>query len=145
MRATLRLLAVPLTGVLLLAACGGSDAGGEAAAGTLSCDGTPLSSSKIKLPSDFPIPADAVFTTTDEAGPSSITEGFFEGGLQSAYEEWKKAIEDADYDVLFDEIEERDSEISYASPDGDSTGQIALRSDCKDEGKTFVHITNRPA
>jgi hypothetical protein len=74
-----------------------------------------------------------------------VTEGFFEGDLQSAYDEWKAAIEDADYLVLFDEIEERDSEISYESANGHSTGQIALRSECEDAGKTFVHITNRPA
>ena len=145
MRVTLRLVAILLLGLLALPGCGGSDGGGESLQGTLPCDGTPLNSSDITLPADFPIPAQAVLTSADEAGPSSITEGFFEGDLESAYEEWKKAIEDADYDVLFDEIEERDSEISYASANGRSTGQIALRSECKDAGKTFVHITNRPA
>jgi hypothetical protein len=147
MRVTLRLVAVLTTGLIALSACGSSDdqSGEDAIVGTLSCDGTPLNSSEIELPADFPIPSEAVLTSADVVGPSSITEGFFDGDLEAAYGEWKAAIEEAEYDVLFDEIEERDSEISYASADGKSTGQIALRSECKDAGKTFVHITNRPA
>ena len=147
MHVSLRLAVALAACALLSAGCGdsGGTEGAEPIQGTLPCDGTPLNSSDIELPADFPIPADAVITSADEAGPSSVTEGFFEGDLQTAYDEWKQAIEAADYDILFDEIEERDSEISYQSADGKSTGQIALRSECKDAGKTFVHITNRPA
>lgn len=146
-RKLLRIVAVLTIGLLAFTACGGSDkeGGEEEAPGTLACDGTALSASEIKLPSDFPIPSDAVLTTQQAAGPSQIVEGFYEADLESAYNEWKDALENADYDILFDEIEDRDSEISYKSPDAKSTGQIALRSECKDSGKTFVHITNRPA
>jgi hypothetical protein len=143
----MRLLIALLVALLVFAACGGDDEGGgeEGATGTLACDGTALSSSEIKLPDDFPIPGEAVLTSSETAGPSSVVEGFYEADLESAYNEWKDALEGADYAVLFDEIEDHDSEISYKSADESSTGQIALRSECKDAGKTFVHITNRPA
>ena len=146
MQKLLRVAAALTIGLLLLSGCGGDEGDGESALqGTLACDGAPLNSSEIKLPADFPIPSAAVFTSSETAGPSSVTEGFFEGSVQTAYAEWKEAIADADYDILFDELEEFDSEISYKSADGDTTGQIAMRAECKDADKIFVHITNRPA
>lgn len=145
-RTSLRFLVALMVALLVFGACGGDDEGGEEeGAGTLACDGTALSSSEIKLPADFPIPGEAVLTSSETAGPSAVIEGFYEADLESAYNEWKEALESADYAILFDEIEDRDSEISYKSADESSTGQIALRSDCKDSDKTFVHITNRPA
>ena len=145
-RAMPRFAAATLIALVLLPACGGSgENGDEAVLGTRPCDGTPMSSSEIKLPADFPIPPEAVLTSADTVGPSSVTEGFFEGDIREAYDEWRRAIENADYDILFDEIEERDSEISYKSANASSTGQIALRSECKDAGRIFVHITNRPS
>ena len=37
-----------------------------------------------------------------------------------------------------------DAEISYKTPDGKTSGQIALRAACSN-GNTSVHITARPA
>ena len=132
-------LAVAIAAVGTLASCG-RDAGG-----TRSCDGTPLSSEAIRLPPDFPIPRDAVLTRSSKAGPSQVVEGYFRGDLQSAYEQWKAAFDGAGFAILFDEIERKDSEISYSAPDLDSIGQVALRSNCQADDRTFVHITNRPA
>ncbi len=48
--------------------------------------------------------------------------------------------------MLFSEIEtdRGDAEISYKSPDGKTSGQVALRASC-DNGHTSVHVTARPA
>jgi hypothetical protein len=141
-----RLLIAVMAGLLVLSACSKKEeakTGGEG--GTRACEGTALSATEIKLPSDFPIPGEAVLTTSSTAGPSQVVEGFYEADLESAYNEWKEALQGAGYAILFDEIEDKDSEISYKSKDGASTGQIALRSECEESGKTFVHITNRPA
>lgn len=142
----LRLLLAVVLGAGLLAACGGGGGGDEGeGGGTESCDGAALSSDQLKLPSDFPIPDEAILTNAESAGPSQIVEGYYEADLESAYNEWKDALEQANYSILFDEIEDKDSEISYKSADEASTGQIALRSECEEAGRTFVHITNRPA
>ena len=143
--------------LLIFSACGGDEnngaeprgqnttAGGESR-GTENCEGSALPSKQLKLPSDFPIPGEAILTDASAAGPSQVIEGFYEADLESAYNEWKEALDGAGYTILFDEIEDKDSEISYKSKDGKSTGQIALRSECKQGiGRTFVHITNRPA
>jgi hypothetical protein len=134
------MLVALIPAMLVFAAC---DEGDEEA--DRACEGTALSSGGIQLPADFPIPSEAVLTSSSEAGPSQVVDGYYEGSLESAYEEWKAALEGADYAILFDEIETDDSEISYRSPDEASTGQIALRAECEEEGRIFVHITNRPA
>ena len=124
-----------------LVGCGG---GGDDT-GRLQCDGTAVSADQLRLPNDFPIPDQAILTETRRAGPSQISDGYIRTGLEAAYREWKNALERAGYVVLFDEIEEEDSEIAYRSADERSTGQISLRSDCEESGRTTVHITNRPA
>jgi hypothetical protein len=142
-----RLLVALLATLLLVSACSKEKEKETEAegGGTRQCEGTALAASDIKLPSDFPIPGEAVLTTASAAGPSQVVEGFYEADLESAYNEWKEALEGAGYSILFDEIEDKDSEISYKSKDGTTTGQIALRSECEEAGKTFVHITARPA
>ena len=143
-RRSVRLAAGVLVGTMLFAGCGGKG-GSEAGDGTRNCDGIPLSSTAIRLPGDFPIPSAAALTTSSKAGPSQVVEGYWEGDLESAYRGWTDAFEGAGFAILFDEIEEQDSEISYLSPDQSSTGQVALRSECRQGDRTFVHITNRPA
>ena len=141
-----RLLVALMAGILLFSACSKSEKGTEnEGGGTRQCEGTALGASEIKLPSDFPIPGEAVLTTASAAGPSQVVEGYYEADLESAYGEWKDALDQAHYAILFDEIEDKDAEISYKSADGASTGQIAFRSECEESGRTFVHITNRPA
>ena len=143
---SLRLIVALAVGMLVFAACGGGDdEGGEEGGGTQACEGSALGSDELNLPSDFPIPGEAVLTSSEADGPSQVVEGYYEADLESAYNEWKEAFEGASYTILFDEIEENDSEISYKSSDEASTGQIALRNECEEEGRTLIHITNRPA
>lgn len=141
----LRILLTVTLGAVLLAACNSSSESESEGGGTEACEGDALPSEDLQLPADFPIPGEAYLTGASEAGPSQVVEGYWEGDLESAYSEWKAALEGAGYVILFDEIEENDSEISYKSPDETSTGQIALRNECEEEGRVLVHITNRPA
>jgi hypothetical protein len=140
-----------LVGVLAFAAAGcGSSSGekeSEGAAGDqiqAACKGSQLSSAP-KLPASFPqIETEKlVYTQQRTDGPTEVVEGYFNGDVKDAHEEFKKELQGAGYKILFDELEEHDSEVSW-SGEG-RTGQVALREECGDSGKTYVHITNRPA
>jgi hypothetical protein len=130
---------------LALGACGGGDEEGEEAereAAGQACaeapaalDGTP------KLPEGFPTPDGVTYTAEREAGPSTIVDGYYEGGLEDAYEDYKSALEDADgYDVTQDEQEEVDAEVNFEG--GGTSGQVKLIQECED--RTSVSITARP-
>ena len=75
------------------------------------------------------------------ARPTSST-ATTRASLEDAYNGYKDAFDEAGYSILFDEIEDADSEVSY---EGDGrTGQVALRENCEEDGRISVHITNRP-
>jgi hypothetical protein len=143
----LRLLALAaLLGALTLglAACGGGgDEGDEESAGerpSTSCEGSSITASG--LPASFPKLSGVTYTEESEAGPSNVVDGYYEGSLEDAYNGYKDAFDEAGYSILFDEIEDEDSEVSY---EGDGrTGQVALRENCEEEDRISVHITNRP-
>ena len=138
-----------LAGVLAFAAagCGGGgekesegEAGGQVQA---ACNGSQLTSAP-KLPASFPqIEAEKlVYTQQRTDGPTEVIEGYFNGDVKDAHEEFKKELQGAGFKILFDELEEHDSEVSW---EGEGrTGQVALREECGDSDKTYVHITNRP-
>jgi hypothetical protein len=132
-----------IAGLLLFASCGDSDE--HESSGTVACDGTPLEPDAIALPADFPIPEQVTLTASAKQGPSRTADGYFEGSVEGAYHAWKDAFDAAGYTVLFDELEDRDSEVSYQAADRSSTGQVMLKSDCEERGRTDLHITNRPA
>jgi hypothetical protein len=137
---------LPLLGmlVLALAGCGGdnkneeSEGGGEAEA---ACTGSPLSEAP-KLPAKFPTFDSVTYTQQSTQGPTDIVEGYYEGDVEGAHDEVKAALEGAGFTVLFDELEEHDSEVSWKGQG--RSGQVALREECGDSERTFVHITNRP-
>jgi len=139
-----------LLGVLAFAAagCGSkSDKESEGATGEqiqAACNGSQLTS-EPKLPASFPqIEADKlVYTQQRTDGPTEVVEGYFNGDVKDAHDEFKKELQGAGYKILFDELEDHDSEVSW-SGEG-RTGQVALREECGDSNKTYVHITNRPA
>jgi hypothetical protein len=142
----LALAALLGTVALMLAACGGgggdegSEEESEANRATVACEGSAISDTG--LPAGFPTVDGVTLTKSSDAGPSHVVDGFYEGELQDAYDGYKDGFEQAGYTVVFDEIEDHDSEISY---EGDGrTGQVALREDCEEEGRLTVHITNRP-
>jgi hypothetical protein len=99
-----------------------------------------------KLPPSFPqIEEDKlVYTQEAEVGPTQVVEGYFNGDVEEAHEEFQKELKASGYDILFDEVEApNDSEISWKGEG--RTGQVAMRNECGDSDKTYVHITNRPA
>jgi hypothetical protein len=138
-------LAAPvLTALALgLAACGGGGSESDkksAEGGTVKCEGSSVSNTG--LPSSFPDVDGVTFTKTSKAGPSQVVDGYYEGELRDAYDSYKSAFDSAGYKILFDEIEDHDSEISYDG--GGRTGQVALREDCEESGRIAVHVTSRP-
>ncbi len=157
-----RLPALAAVLVLLLPACGGDDDAGEESAQEMeqeqereaeaegegaegACEGEALAADATGLPADFPMPSGLVLVDSGEAGPSATADGYFDGGLESAYETMKSELEGAGYKITFDEIERDDAEITYESADGASTGIVELRMRCGSEDRAAVHVTNRPA
>ena len=132
----------------LAAGCGG---GGNEEEGDLdktvqaACDGSAIDVTS-KLPPSFPqIEEDKLtYTQESEVGPTQVVEGYFQGDVEEAHDEFQKELNGAGYDILFDEVEAPDdSEISWKGEG--RTGQVAMRNECGDSDKTYVHITNRPA
>ena len=135
--------------VIALTGCGGEKktepepANAQAKA---ACNGAALADSeKLKLPPSFPqIEADKLtYTEQSTEGPTNVVEGYFHGDVKEAHDEFKKELEGAGFKILFDELEEHDSEVSWQGEG--RTGQVALREECGESDKTYVHITNRPA
>ena len=129
-----------------VAGCGGGDKKGETDTeanpqALPACNGSPLKATP-KLPPSFPMVENTTLTRQSTEGPTNLVEGYWKGDLKEAHDEYKKEFDAAGYKVLFDELEDHDSEVSW-SGEG-RTGQVALRDDCGD-GKIYVHITSRPA
>jgi hypothetical protein len=127
-----------------VAGCGGGgDKESEAAnpQAKAACDGTALTA-KPNLPASFPMVENTTLTKQSTQGPSEVVEGYWSGDLKEAHDEYVKEFKAAGYDVLFEELEDHDSEVSWKGEG--RTGQVALRDDCGG-GKIYVHITNRPA
>jgi hypothetical protein len=135
--------------VFAVAGCGGggekeSEPANEQA--QAACNGEALAGSeKLKLPASFPQVENVTFTEQRTEGPTEVVEGYFNGSLEDAYEEYKKELKGAGFKILFDEIEEDDSEVAYKGGDENRTGIVALRKNCKQEGRISVHVTSRPA
>ena len=148
-RPALLVLVLGLAAVAL-AGCGGGDkdkGDTDELSGTVqaACKGSRMSE-EPKLPASFPqIEQDKlVYTQQSTNGPTEVVEGYFNGDVQEAHDEFLKELQGAQYKILFNEVEApNDSEISW-SGEG-RTGQVALRNECGDSDKTYVHITNRAA
>jgi len=133
--------------VLLAAGCGGkkSESGGGLNKEALAaCNGSALSAAPNLPPSWPQIETDKLtYTKQETKGPTTIVEGYFNGDIKEAHDEWKKELQASGYKILFDELEDHDSEVSWQG-EGRS-GQVALREECGSADKIYVHITNRPA
>jgi hypothetical protein len=142
-RALLGILAA--LAALTLAACGGSggDESEEAASpeAKAACEGSAMSG-EPKLPQGFPKLEQVTYVSSEPTGPTEIVDGYYEGSLSDAYDGYKKELEAAGFDILFDELEEHDSEVSWKG--AGRTGQVALREECGNDDRVYVHITNRP-
>jgi hypothetical protein len=106
------------------------------------CTGTPLGAAP-KLPASFPqIEADKLtYTKQSTLGPTNVVEGYFDGDVKAAHDEFRKELKGAGFSILFDELEDHDSEISWQGEG--RTGQVAMREECGSSDRTYVHITNR--
>jgi hypothetical protein len=138
--------AVLAAAVVALAGCGGGGGEGEKEPenpqAKAACEGSPLGDAP-KLPASFPQVENITYTKQSTQGPSEIVEGYFEGSVEDAHDEYLKELKAAGYQILFEELEEHDSEVSWKGEG--RTGQVALREDCGSDDKIYVHITNRPA
>ncbi len=134
---------------LALAACGGEkDEGKDADA---DATGSPLATcagpavATTGLPADFPVPSGVTFTATATAGPSKIADGFAKGDVQSVYDAWKQAFDQAKYTLTSTDFEApNDAELNFASADGTTSGQVAMRNQCGGGGTIAVHVIDRP-
>jgi ABC-type glycerol-3-phosphate transport system substrate-binding protein len=129
---------------LLLAGCGGNGDEGESELGQeaeAACTGSEQSEAP-KLPPGWPDMGEVTFTQQMTQGPTEVVEGYFDGDIEAAHDDFKRELEDAGFTILFDELEERDSEVSWKG-EGRS-GQVALREECGSEDKIYVKVTNRP-
>ncbi|MFN2471834.1 MAG: hypothetical protein ABR583_12790 [Gaiellaceae bacterium] len=131
-----------------VAACGGDDEGdnegNKAESAEIACEG-PALSRDTGLPGSFPTPDGATYVKTEQNGPTRVVNGYYEGDLQAAYEDYKGAFESAGYELLFDELEEDDSEVSYRDDEGKTEGLVALKAECREEDTISIRITSRPA
>jgi hypothetical protein len=129
---------------LLLAGCGGGDGdnGSELSEeAEAACTGSELSEAPM-LPAGWPDMGEVTFTQQSTQGPTEVVEGYFEGDIQAAHDDFKRELEAAGFTILFDEVEENDSEVSWKG-EGRS-GQVAIRDECGEDDKMYVKVTNRP-
>lgn len=133
-----------LLGVLASAGCMADDDAATGGRPGVACDGKPFGGA-TGLPAGFPKPDGATYVRTEQRGPTRVVSGYFEGGLDDAYDAFRESLDDAGYTILFDEIEDTDSEVSYEDPRSRSTGLVALKEHCDEDGRISVRITNRPA
>jgi hypothetical protein len=133
-----------VTFALLLVACGGEKKNEESGSGEVqaACGRSELTAG-AQLPKGWPDLSQVTYTVQSQQGPTTVVEGYFEGTLQAAHDDFKRELEDAGFTVLFDEIEEDDSEVSWKGKG--RSGQVALREECGSDDKIFVHVSNRPA
>jgi hypothetical protein len=130
---------------LLLAGCGGDgdEGGGELTEqAEAACTGSELSEAP-KLPAGWPDMGEVTYTEQSTQGPTEVVEGYFEGDIEAAHDDFMRELEAAGFTILFDEVEENDSEVSWEG-EGRS-GQVAIRNECGDSDKMYVKVTNRPA
>ena len=141
MRAT-RSWAILVALTFLLAGCGGGDTKSESGeTAEAACSKSALTKAP-QLPKGWPQMSEVTFTQQSQQGPTNVVEGYFAGDVTTAHDEFKRELQASDFTVLFDELEENDSEVSWKGQG--RSGQVALRNECGSSDKTFVHITNRP-
>jgi ABC-type glycerol-3-phosphate transport system substrate-binding protein len=130
---------------LILAGCGGdggSDESELSKEAEAACSGSELSEAP-KLPASWPDMGEVTFTQQSTQGPTEVVEGYFDGDIEAAHDDFKRELEAAGFTILFDEVEEDDSEVSWKG-EGRS-GQVAIRNECGEDDKMYVKVTNRPA
>ena len=144
MTAWAKMLALALAVGFVAAGCGGGEKSGESAAGEgsrIDCRADAFKGD-AGLPANFPTPGEFVVTESDLEGPTRVVVGYWESGLDEAYREWKDQVEEANFKVTFDELEDHDSEVAYEG--SGRTGIVQLKDRCNEDEVTYVRITSRP-
>lgn len=138
-----RWLSGMLFAAVLLASCGGDgDKTEPAASGRGKCTAPPAAVDVEGLPDAFPIVPGVMFTDSNEAGPSTIIEGYFEDDLEEVFPLYREAFENAHgWVILKDEQEADDAEIFFKHQD--VNGQVNMFAEC--DGRTRLRITVRPS
>ncbi|HET7555515.1 MAG TPA: hypothetical protein VFJ75_07665, partial [Gaiellaceae bacterium] len=111
------LLAVLAALALVAAGCGGAGKKAETDTeanpqATAACDGSALKAAP-KLPPSFPLVESTTLTKQSTEGPTNVVEGYWKGDVEEAHDEYVKEFKAAGYDVLFEEVDEHDSEVSW--------------------------------
>jgi hypothetical protein len=139
-------LVLVLVAAGLAAGCGGGgneeEEGGDETV-QAACSGSALSVDSLNLPAGWPqIEEDKmVYTQQETAGPTEIVEGYFNGDVQEAHDEFQRELEATGFTVTFEEVEEHDSEVAW---EGEGrTGIVAIRDECGDPEKMYIRVTNR--
>ena len=141
-------LVVVCVSALLLSACGGNKKTTSTSVGSkeaqAACTGSPLTAAP-NLPKNWPDMAEVTLTQQSKQGPTDIVEGYFSGDVTMAHDDFKRELQASGFKVLFDEVEAArgDAEVSWKG--GGRSGQVALRTECGESAKVYVHITNRPS
>ena len=145
MRRACALALLCVAAALGLVACGGDgDKDKEGSVSALTCEGDEFTGD-LGLPDNFPKPPELTYVGSEQQGPTRVVTAYFEGELESAYNDYKEGLEGAGYEILFDEIEgDEESEVSYEDPQSKTTGLVALKSGCDESDRISVRITNRP-
>jgi hypothetical protein len=143
MTAWAKMLALALAVGFVAAGCGGGKAGESegAEAARIDCRADAFTGD-AGLPANFPTPGEFVVTESTLEGPTRVVVGYWESGLDEAYREWKDRVEEANFKVTFDELEDHDSEVAYEG--SGRTGIIQLKDRCNEDEVTSVRITSRP-
>ncbi len=138
---TSRLAVLVLAGGFLVA-CGGEKDEKERAEAAKPCGPAPAAlASDPTLAPGFPSPSELTYTGEEQAGPSRIVHGYWDGNIDEAFDGYKDAFDGTDYSVTKEEQEEVDAEVNFAG--GDVSGQVKLVQTCED--RTDVSITIRPS
>ncbi|MEA2434986.1 MAG: hypothetical protein QOG54_2443 [Actinomycetota bacterium] len=137
-----RFLALLFVLGLVMTACGSDDPGDGGDTSAESCDDPSPAAELADVPEGFPQPDGTTYTGGDQAGPSFIAQGYFDGNLQTAFDDYHAAFEDAGYDITKDEIEEHDAEVFFAGEG--TTGQVNLYADLDCSTNTKLRVTIRP-
>ena len=144
LRPRLLLLALAALFCIVVAGCGGDkkeEAAAEGGEATVTCRADAYDGD-VGLPANFPMPGEFVVTKSTQEGPTRVVVGYWESGLDEAYREWKDQIEEAGFNVTFDELEDKDSEVAYEG--SGRTGIVQLKDKCEEDEVTYVRITSRP-
>ena len=75
-------------------------------------------------------------------GPTTSSSGTGSPSLDEAYDAWKDQVEEAGFNVTFNEKEEDDAEVAYKGYG--KTGIVQLRDAATRTRCTYVRITSRP-